>query len=486
MNNIRLFVLLFINVAALSSNCMAMQLEEKKRESIEKTEFDPRMHAKSLKIACYDGAIKCFANKVAIGDLVESDFPRFLENRIPLDLYTGLTLRLCLMGGGFLPKQRIDITKSVIHALVDVYKVDENSQEICALQHISKLFSIYFKEDGQTNKECVNFLNYRGPIYLEPTHESENMPGFEKTLISNMVKFNSIPLCRAWLNTNPKWLHLDTNKEFVLAEGVIALHKAARGRSAVIVEMLIKAAKKSNDIQVIVNKKNESGSSTFTKIVRSPRFEPLFDGKIKRDQLSIEKDQLKIMQLLIENGADLDIMYTDKKNRKHTLWMLAAINNQVAAANFLMNHCNLDVKQSSANNIQAIDHAANYGNFEMLTFLLAHGADINHVDEKGFSLLMWAANDQYYLNKVNENIKIIKYIIENCNNINARTLNRTSAIWSILNNKKFDLACKKEMIELLKEHNFSFSEEDVEDVETIENIDPELIRLIKDNIHKTL
>jgi ankyrin repeat protein len=104
-------------------------------------------------------------------------------------------------------------------------------------------------------------------------------------------------------------------------------------------------------------------------------------------QLAVRDDNLEIMEILISNGADVNIAVT---HRKYTPLHIAAYGKKIEIATLLINN-GADVNQLDKDGATALHLAVRRGSDEMVNLLIARGADVNSQDFEDYTPLHNAA-----------------------------------------------------------------------------------------------
>ncbi len=130
---------------------------------------------------------------------------------------------------------------------------------------------------------------------------------------------------------------------------------------------------------------------------------------------AIEEGNLEIVEILIQDGASIDI----SDNQGYTALHLAVLNNRISIIEFLIasqlqvNSQFLDAAESDG--WTALHHAINEGNLEIVKILVNAGAKINIPDNEG--------NTPLHLAAFNNRIEIIEFLIAAQLQVNPESLN---------------------------------------------------------------
>lgn len=121
-----------------------------------------------------------------------------------------------------------------------------------------------------------------------------------------------------------------------------------------------------------------------------------------------DEGRLEIVKYLVENGASVDAE-------------VLTITKNLEVFEYLLEQGNLNINSVGYLGMTALSLASiEYGNLEMIKYLLEKGADINVKNEDGSTALMTAS--------MYGNLEIIKYLIENGADINAKDNDGSTAL----------------------------------------------------------
>lgn len=121
-----------------------------------------------------------------------------------------------------------------------------------------------------------------------------------------------------------------------------------------------------------------------------------------------DEGRLEIVKYLVENGASVDAE-------------VLTITKNLEIFEYLLEQGNLNINSVGYLGMTALSSASiEYGNLEMIKYLLEKGADINVKNEDGSTALMTAS--------MYGNLEIIKYLIENGADINAKDNDDSTAL----------------------------------------------------------
>ncbi len=103
--------------------------------------------------------------------------------------------------------------------------------------------------------------------------------------------------------------------------------------------------------------------------------------------IACEKENIEIIKLLVEAGADLEI----KNVGRETALSIVVKKNNIKLTNYLIEQ-DADINAKGANGMLPIHFACAYGGKEVINLLLSKGADINVLDSLKSSLLDYTTN----------------------------------------------------------------------------------------------
>ena len=205
--------------------------------------------------------------------------------------------------------------------------------------------------------------------------------------------------------------NIEELKEFILDEGneiwnlkrledLTILHNACAMDKQKLVEIIIEYTKKRLKID-----KNNNTLSNEEKKNNEEIFKDFINGKTQGDNLTALhyasfRGNIKIINLLIENHADVNALTSNGLNMIHK----AAQGNKPSAIVYFNKKYNMDLESTDENKMTALHLAASSGMDNSVIYLLSLGVNPNLQDKNGYTALHYAVK--------NNQIRIIKKLLQ--------------------------------------------------------------------------
>ena len=127
--------------------------------------------------------------------------------------------------------------------------------------------------------------------------------------------------------------------------------------------------------------------------------------------IALEKNNLELAKLLIDNGADVNAKFRDSGGKpvkvfrpkqgglktemlpEDTLLMIAAVQRNLDAAKLLVER-GVNINSQTSDGVTALMHAAQWSNADIIHLLLANGADVKLKDAQGKTALVYATRSK--------------------------------------------------------------------------------------------
>ena len=159
-----------------------------------------------------------------------------------------------------------------------------------------------------------------------------------------------------------------------------------------------------------------------------------------------QNSNLVVLKKLIEKGANLEAIDNNKRN---ALFIAALCNPNPEVVSFIIDK-GIPVNYRDPIGNTAVLYAAQNYNENVIKTLVKKGADLQAVNENGFTALMSA------MSAGNNNVEVVKYLIENGIDVNAKDSDNITALMYASNS-----IINPEIIELLITAGADVSDEDV-------------------------
>jgi ankyrin repeat protein len=131
--------------------------------------------------------------------------------------------------------------------------------------------------------------------------------------------------------------------------------------------------------------------------------------------------QRQFLELLISQGADLNVTDTDRKTALHK----AIINGDVLSVEVLLSlPRRVDLKLEDSQGYTPLRWAAAYGQMRVVEMLLESGADINAQDKDGWTALRWAAQRGHK--------RIVELLVQNRASLETSSISDQDQKWTLL------------------------------------------------------
>ncbi|MCP4334372.1 MAG: hypothetical protein GY785_17075 [Gammaproteobacteria bacterium] len=151
-------------------------------------------------------------------------------------------------------------------------------------------------------------------------------------------------------------------------------------------------------------------------------------GGMTAIQLAVRDDNLEIMKLLIDNGADVNVGVT---RLKIAPLQIAARNGNVGMANLLI-VSGANVNQPDHEGASALHFAVRGGKNDIAELLISNGAEVNAKDNEEYTPLHNAA--------WNGHLETVELLVNNGADINLTTYDGRTAYSCAVNSKKTEVA----------------------------------------------